>query len=216
MIAGVFELTLELGCLKFPAASALEGLWQDNREPLIRYIEQIHRGVHGFIRSSISTPIGGAAVTLNDVTHVTKSTTLGEYWKLVTPGRYNISVEASGYAEHFEEVDVADSLEGATRHDISMMRDDPQHWSSANDYRVLDNVCNTRLFSNRIFRFFLYYKSLFNRYHTDDDIKKSMAQLGYRNAQLAAFEVNDNEISSEIPSLRVTANVSLICFTSVV
>lgn len=150
MVAGVFELTLELGCVKFPAASALEGLWKDNREPLIRYIEQVHRGVHGFIRSSIGTPIGGAAVTLNDVAHVTKSTSLGEYWKLATPGRYNISVEASGYAEHFEEVDVADSLEGATRHDISMMRDDPQHWSSANDYRVLDNVCNTRLFSNRI------------------------------------------------------------------
>lgn len=59
--------------------------------------------------------------------------------------------------------------------------------------------------------FFVSYKSLLYRYHTDDEIKKTMAELENRNSKLAAFEVNDNEISREMPSLRVTANVSGSC-----
>lgn len=142
--AGVFELTLELGCAKFPLASELPKFWLDNREPLIKYIEQVHRGIFGFIRSSIGSPIANASVTINNVKHVTYSTAAGEYWKLVLPGKYNISVEAAGYVPHFEEVYVLDTINGSVRHDISLMRNDPQHWSSAYDYRILDNVCNTR------------------------------------------------------------------------
>lgn len=142
--AGIFEITLELGCFKFPFAADLPNYWKENREPLVKYIEQIHRGVHGFIKSSIGTAVKNAAVTLNRISHVTRSTENGEYWKLATPGKYNISVVAPGFAEHYEEIDIADTPDGSTTHDISLMRDDPQHWSSANDYRILENVLYTR------------------------------------------------------------------------
>lgn len=145
LVAGVFELTLELGCFKFPLAAELPKLWQANREPLIRYIEQAHRGVHGYIKSSIGTPLVGAIVSLSDDQHMTYSHANGEYWVLALPGRYNISVEANGFAEHMEEVEVLDDVAGGSvQHDISMMRDDPQHWSSANDYRELDNIIFTK------------------------------------------------------------------------
>lgn len=144
MAAGVFEITLELGCFKYPPASDLPTYWKENRESLVKYIEQVHRGVHGYVKSSIGTPVKNATITINQISHVTHSTNLGEYWKLLTPGKYNISVVADGFAEHFEEIDVPDTPEGSTIHDISLMRDDPQHWSSANDYRILDNVIHTR------------------------------------------------------------------------
>ena len=142
--AGVFEVTIEMGCTKFPFASELLQLWLDHREPLIRYMEQVHRGVNGFVKSSIGTKIANAEITINNIHHVTHSTWLGEYWKLLTPGRYNITVQSPGYELHVEEIEVPETPMGSVRHDISMMRDDPQHWSSANDYRVLDNVCNTK------------------------------------------------------------------------
>lgn len=152
LVAGVFELTLELGCFKFPLAAELPKLWLANREPLIRYIEQAHRGVHGYIKSSIGTPLVGAIVSLSDDQHMTYSHANGEYWVLALPGRYNISVEANGFAEHMEEVEVLDDVAGGSvQHDISMMRDDPQHWSSANDYRELDNIIFTK-YSNSSFQ----------------------------------------------------------------
>lgn len=36
-----FEITLELGCVKFPNASDLPKYWLDNREPLLRFIEMV-------------------------------------------------------------------------------------------------------------------------------------------------------------------------------
>jgi hypothetical protein len=36
-----FEITLEIGCFKFPPASKLPDLWLDNREALLAYIEAV-------------------------------------------------------------------------------------------------------------------------------------------------------------------------------
>jgi hypothetical protein len=36
-----FEITLEVGCYKFPPASELPALWLDNREALLAYIEAV-------------------------------------------------------------------------------------------------------------------------------------------------------------------------------
>lgn len=36
-----FELTLELGCDKYPPASILENEWERNRDALINYIWQV-------------------------------------------------------------------------------------------------------------------------------------------------------------------------------
>lgn len=35
------ELTLELGCRKYPPASALPKYWDDNREALIKFMQQV-------------------------------------------------------------------------------------------------------------------------------------------------------------------------------
>lgn len=36
-----FEITLEMGCTKFPNASYLPNYWLENREPLLRFIEMV-------------------------------------------------------------------------------------------------------------------------------------------------------------------------------
>lgn len=39
--ANAFEITLELGCEKFPNASSLSEYWQENKEALLNFIEQV-------------------------------------------------------------------------------------------------------------------------------------------------------------------------------
>lgn len=36
-----FEITVELGCVKFPPEEALYGLWQHNKEPLLNFLEMV-------------------------------------------------------------------------------------------------------------------------------------------------------------------------------
>lgn len=36
-----FEITLEIGCIKYPNASDLPNYWLENREPLLRFIEMV-------------------------------------------------------------------------------------------------------------------------------------------------------------------------------
>lgn len=95
--AGVFELTLELGCDKFPKEEELEKYWSDNRPALIEYIEQVHFGIHGFVRSSIGTPVAGAMITIDGNNHAVYSALYGDYWRLTLPGKHNITVIADGW-----------------------------------------------------------------------------------------------------------------------
>ena len=39
MYAGCMEITLELGCCKFPRASTLQNHWHMNRDALVRYLQ---------------------------------------------------------------------------------------------------------------------------------------------------------------------------------
>ena len=41
---GTYELTLELSCCKYPPDSELEGLWNQNKEALIAYLQAAHMG----------------------------------------------------------------------------------------------------------------------------------------------------------------------------
>ncbi|KAG9338172.1 hypothetical protein JZ751_027041 [Albula glossodonta] len=45
-----FEVTVELSCDKFPHASELPTEWENNRESLLVYMEQVHRGIKGIVR----------------------------------------------------------------------------------------------------------------------------------------------------------------------
>ena len=37
-----FEITLELGCTKYPERKDLPTYWQENKESLLKYIEAVH------------------------------------------------------------------------------------------------------------------------------------------------------------------------------
>lgn len=187
--AGCMELTIEMGCDKFPLAKELPQYWHDNREPLLQLIEQVHHGIHGFVRSSIGTPIAGAAIALDGGNHRTYSGTFGDYWKLALPGRHNVTVLSDGFAPLRVEVEVPDTEPFGTRLDVTLMRDDPQHWASANDFRIIENVVNTR-------------------YHTNAELRNRLAEFENQNPQIASFGYADNEFSRHFNYLKLTSNVS--------
>lgn len=40
------EVTLELGCVKFPMANKIAGYWDDNKVSLVNFIEQVGLDIH--------------------------------------------------------------------------------------------------------------------------------------------------------------------------
>ncbi|XP_053507561.1 probable carboxypeptidase X1 isoform X7 [Ictalurus furcatus] len=93
-----FEVTVELSCDKFPHASELPLEWENNRESLLAYMEQVHRGIKGIIKDKdTKAGISDAIVKVDDIDHHIRSASEGDYWRLLNPGDYTVTVLAEGY-----------------------------------------------------------------------------------------------------------------------
>lgn len=186
-----FELTLEIGCTKYPNASDLPNYWLENREPLLRFIEMSRKGVHGMVSSSIGTPIPHARISVEGIKHNIYTTEGGDYWRLLVPGRYNVTVSAIGYESLTQDVNVPPYNEkigdGETTLDFTLMRDDPLHWSSAYDFGLRAN--------------------LQNGYLKNSDLSARFSQLENHQPDIAEFIAGDSLISMAIHSLKITHNM---------
>ncbi|XP_013414827.1 carboxypeptidase E [Lingula anatina] len=99
-----FEITLELGCDKYPPENALPQFWEDNKDALINFMWQTHIGIKGVIRDA-QTKKGIASATVKvhnltsdaDINHDITSAHDGDYWRLLIPGSYMVTVTAPGY-----------------------------------------------------------------------------------------------------------------------
>ncbi|CAG0897358.1 unnamed protein product [Cyprideis torosa] len=89
---GTMEITLELSCCKFPAADELFKFYNENREALVRYLLEVHRGVKGFVVDPNGNPIQGAVMKIDGRDVGFKTTRYGEYWRILRPGRYTIQI----------------------------------------------------------------------------------------------------------------------------
>ncbi|NWU93919.1 CPXM1 carboxypeptidase, partial [Upupa epops] len=65
-----FEITVELSCDKFPHESELPTEWGNNREALLLFMEQVHRGIKGVVRDrDTERGIANAVVTVEGINH---------------------------------------------------------------------------------------------------------------------------------------------------
>ena len=70
LASNCFEITLELGCDKFPPADLLKSFWNDNKNALYNFIWQVHDGIKGVVSDATSgAPIPNAAINVVNVTN---------------------------------------------------------------------------------------------------------------------------------------------------
>ncbi|KAK1894458.1 putative carboxypeptidase X1 [Dissostichus eleginoides] len=98
MHTNCFEVTVELSCDKYPHVSELPIEWENNKESLLVYMEQIHRGIKGVVRDKMTKQgISDAVIKVEDHDHDIRSAADGDYWRLLNPGEYKVVVWAEGY-----------------------------------------------------------------------------------------------------------------------
>lgn len=98
LASNCFEITLELGCEKFPPASDLPKYWDDNKNALIEYIWQTHIGVKGVVTDENNNPIADAEIKVTNLTggqnkyinHDITTAEQGDYYRLLVPGQYEV------------------------------------------------------------------------------------------------------------------------------
>lgn len=116
-----FDITLEQGDDKWPPASELDDYWDANREPLLSYMELAFTGVHGTVTNSLGDPLD-AEIHVTGINHFIKTDPAhGDYYRLLTPGTYNIIAAAFGYETQSATVVVTEN--GNTFHDF-ILEDD--------------------------------------------------------------------------------------------
>ncbi|XP_015705748.1 probable carboxypeptidase X1 [Coturnix japonica] len=73
-----FEITVELSCDKFPHVSELPTEWENNRESLLLYMEQVHRGIKGVVRDEeTGEGIANAIIAVDGINHDVRTGTAG-------------------------------------------------------------------------------------------------------------------------------------------
>ena len=89
---GCLELTIEITCCKYPAVSQLAGIWQENKKSLINYMKLANTGVKGVIKFNNGQPAKYVTIQIDSIEPAFKSNEVGEYYRLLLPGSYKLSV----------------------------------------------------------------------------------------------------------------------------
>ena len=102
-----YEITVEQGCTKYPAAAQLEGIWNANKDAMYAFMREVHRGVKGFVLDVAGNPIAGASIALASSGRPVRAAKDGDFWRLLAPGTYTISASAPGFVKRQQTVVVS-------------------------------------------------------------------------------------------------------------
>ncbi|XP_049866159.1 carboxypeptidase E-like [Pectinophora gossypiella] len=104
LATNAFEITLELGCEKYPAESKLFNEWERNLEAMLSYLEKAHIGVKGlvsdgsgFIENAVISVVNITGPLPRPIRHDVTTGPFGDYYRLLTPGHYEITASFPGY-----------------------------------------------------------------------------------------------------------------------
>ncbi len=114
------EVTIELSNTKWPDASTLPGFWDDNREAMLAYMGQCHRGIRGLVTDAITGQPLAATVSVPEIgKDVYTDPDVGDYHRMLLPGIYTVQFSADGYVpQTFYNLQVV--ADSATRLDVQL------------------------------------------------------------------------------------------------
>ena len=95
---GCNEVTIELSNVKWPPASQLPAFWEDNRDAMLSYMEQVHMGVEGLVTDAgTGLPVAAEVRVQGTDQSIYTDPDMGDYHRMLLPGTYTLLFIAAGY-----------------------------------------------------------------------------------------------------------------------
>jgi len=92
------DITMEISTPFWPDESTLPGYWEDNRESMLSYMEEIQRGIRGLVTEAGTGIPLAAKVRLGTTGYDTYTDPqVGDYYRILLPGTYTLTFSAAGY-----------------------------------------------------------------------------------------------------------------------
>ena len=106
-----FDVTLEQNEVKWPNQNLLPELWDENKEAMISYIERVHGpSVKGLVVDADSgLPVPCSIIIEGNENIISNDIENGDYYRLLTPGTYEITFNSIGYESQSQTINVNDS-----------------------------------------------------------------------------------------------------------
>ncbi|CAL8087173.1 unnamed protein product [Calicophoron daubneyi] len=143
---GCMELTLEIGCPKYPEPASIVKYWEENKYALIVFVAQVHRALKGFVMDGPSgKPVGTASIHVLGNSHLVRTTDYGEYWRILPElGVFSVWVSKSGYFPSANISVNASELPyvretSSEQLNFTLWPDRTSEWSDSIDYGILEN-----------------------------------------------------------------------------
>lgn len=169
------EVTIELSCKKLVSQKSLKGYWDLNKFSLLSYMGQVHRGIRGVIKDANNkVPINEAIIHIKGNDKNVTSYLSGDYWKIVTPGKYIITITHPDYIAQSREVIVIDAA--ASVADFNMKLKGPNYKElvsdlvssvTQNSYSLLVVGCVLLSFASVLLSIAIYHRRKINRKKTN-------------------------------------------------
>ncbi|XP_054457178.1 carboxypeptidase Z-like [Anoplopoma fimbria] len=117
-----FEVTVELGCDKFPPEEDLVTGWLENQEAFITFMEAVHGGIKGIVRDEEGNAVKGARISVRGIRHDITTAENGDYWRLLAHGIHIVTASAPGYSRAVKKVHLPRRMLGAGRVDFVLQK----------------------------------------------------------------------------------------------
>jgi len=99
------ELSMELTCCKFPTRFNIIREWENNKESLISFMEQVHQGIKGVVIGEDGNYVDNADIVVwnPDGSRRIKNVTTfeGEFWRILVPGKRVNTGESTFHIQAF-------------------------------------------------------------------------------------------------------------------
>ncbi len=138
----------------------LTTFWDENREALVTYIEHVHTGIKGLVldKSNMQAISSNATIQVEGIDHDIVSGPSGDYFRLLNPGTYTVSVSAEGYEKSSQAVAINgnnndfnnNKLLSAKVVNFTLERDSSTEWSVLRDFGIQKNLESKYLSNNEI------------------------------------------------------------------
>ncbi|XP_030609634.1 carboxypeptidase Z-like [Archocentrus centrarchus] len=117
-----FEVTVNVGCDRFPPEEELAFAWHENQEALIAFLEAVHRGIKGIVKDEEGNGIKGARISVRGIQHDITTAENGDYWRLLTPGIHIVSASAKGYTRATKKIHLPSHMKTSGRVDFVLQK----------------------------------------------------------------------------------------------